>query len=61
MPFKESCKQEVYIRQASNAGHLELVFTGIDVLSSTGWRISRQVFDAVLDSEVWNSGARYTN
>ena len=55
MSFKELCKQEVYLRQASNAGHLELVFASLDVLSSTGWRINRQVFDVVL--EVWNSAA----
>ena len=57
MRFKESREQEVYLRQASDAGHLELVFAGLDVLSSTGWRINRKVFDVVL--EVWNSGERF--
>ena len=44
----------MYLWQASVAGHLELVFAGLDVLSSTGWRINCQVFDVVL--QMWNSG-----
>ena len=40
----------MYILQASDTGHLELVFVGLDVLSSTGWQINCQVFDIVLES-----------
>ncbi|KAI9061872.1 DNA/RNA polymerase [Trametes sanguinea] len=57
MRFKESREQELYLRHASDAGRLELVFAGLDVLGSTPWKINRRVFDVVL--EVWNSGKRY--
>lgn len=57
MRFKESREQEVYLRHASDAGRLELVFAGLDVLGSTPWRINRRVFDVVL--EVWNKGERF--
>ncbi|KAI0632722.1 DNA/RNA polymerase [Trametes polyzona] len=57
MRFKESREQELYLRHASDAGRLELVFAGLDVLGSTPWRINRQVFDVVL--KVWNSGDRF--
>ncbi|TFK81972.1 DNA/RNA polymerase [Polyporus arcularius HHB13444] len=57
MRFKDSREQEVYLRHASDAGRLELVFAGLDVLGSTPWRINRRVFDVVL--QVWNSGERF--
>ncbi|OSD03827.1 DNA/RNA polymerase [Trametes coccinea BRFM310] len=57
MRFKESREQELYLRHASDAGRLELVFAGLDVLGSTPWKVNRRVFDVVL--EVWNSGKRY--
>ncbi|KAI0371016.1 DNA/RNA polymerase [Pilatotrama ljubarskyi] len=57
MRFKESREQELYLRHASDAGRLELVFAGLDVLSSTPWKINRRVFDVVLS--VWNSGERF--
>ena len=57
MRFKDSREQEVYLRHASEAGQLELIFAGLDVLSSTPWKINRKVFDVVL--EVWNSGKRF--
>ncbi|RPD76822.1 DNA/RNA polymerase [Lentinus tigrinus ALCF2SS1-7] len=57
MRFKESREQEVYLRHASDAGRLELVFAGLDVLGSTPWQINRRVFDVVL--QVWNSGERF--
>lgn len=54
MRFKESVEQVNYIREASRAHHLEPVFHGLDVLSSTPWAINRNVFDVVL--EAWNKG-----
>ncbi|KAI0776637.1 DNA/RNA polymerase [Trametes elegans] len=57
MRFKESREQELYLRHASDAGRLELVFAGLDVLSSTPWKVNRRVFDVVL--QVWNSGERF--
>ena len=57
MRFKDSREQEVYLRHASEAGRLELVFAGLDVLGSTPWLINRRVFDVVL--EVWNSGEKF--
>ncbi|KAK8846742.1 hypothetical protein IAR55_005829 [Kwoniella newhampshirensis] len=54
MRYKESAEQQSYLRQASKEGHLEPVFHGLDVLSSTPWAINRKVFDIVLTA--WNNG-----
>ena len=56
MRFKDSQEQKAYLRHASDAGNVELVFAGLDVLGSTPWKINREVFDVVL--KVWNSGDR---
>lgn len=56
MRFKDSQEQQSYLRHASDQGHLELVYAGLDVLGSTPWQVNRKVFDVVL--EVWNSGER---
>lgn len=57
MRYKDSLEQSVYLQEASKEGKLELVYAGLDVLSSTPWKINKQVFDVVL--EVWNSGERF--
>ena len=57
MRFENSREQEVYVRHASEAGWLELVFAGLDVLSRKPRKINRKVLDVVL--EVWNSGRRF--
>ncbi|KAL1409899.1 DNA-directed RNA polymerase [Vanrija albida] len=54
MRFKDSIEQMNYLKAASQNDHLTPVFHGLDVLSSTPWRINRGVFDVVL--EAWNSG-----
>ncbi|OCF41176.1 DNA-directed RNA polymerase, mitochondrial [Kwoniella heveanensis CBS 569] len=54
MRYKESAEQQSYLKTASEQGHLEPVFHGLDVLSSTAWSINRKVFDVILN--VWNSG-----
>ncbi|KAJ6526642.1 hypothetical protein DFH09DRAFT_1187655, partial [Mycena vulgaris] len=56
MRFKDSIEQRSYLKHASEQGHVELVYAGLDVLGSTPWRINRRIFDVVL--EVWNSGKR---
>ncbi|KAF7331179.1 DNA-directed RNA polymerase [Mycena sanguinolenta] len=56
MRFKDSIEQRTYLKYASEQGHVELVYAGLDVLGSTPWRINKRVFDVVL--EVWNSGKR---
>jgi len=56
MRFKESIEQEIYLKEATNAGTVELVYAGLDILGSTPWRINRPIFDVVL--EVWNTGER---
>ncbi|KAJ3514954.1 hypothetical protein NLJ89_g2072 [Agrocybe chaxingu] len=56
MRFKDSLEQEVYLKEATNAGTVELVYAGLDILGSTPWRINKPIFDIVL--EVWNSGER---
>ncbi len=54
MRYKESAEQQSYLRKASESGHLEPVFHGLDVLSSTPWNINRRVFDVILTA--WNQG-----
>ncbi|KAK4689779.1 hypothetical protein P7C73_g327, partial [Tremellales sp. Uapishka_1] len=54
MRYKESVEQKSYLQQASMARHLEPVFAGLDVLSSTPWAINRNVFEVIL--QAWNSG-----
>ncbi|KAJ7737868.1 DNA/RNA polymerase [Mycena maculata] len=56
MRFKDSIEQRSYLKYASEQGHVELVYAGLDVLGSTPWRINKRVFDVVI--EVWNSGKR---
>ncbi|TFK67999.1 DNA/RNA polymerase [Pluteus cervinus] len=56
MRFKDSMEQLSYLKQASAAGNVELVYAGLDVLGSTPWKVNRRVFDVVL--QVWNSGER---
>jgi DNA-directed RNA polymerase len=56
MRFKDSQEQKAYLQHASEAGNVELVYAGLDVLGSTPWKINRQIFDIVL--KVWNSGER---
>jgi DNA-directed RNA polymerase len=56
MRFKDSIEQEVYLREATNAGSVELVYAGLDILGSTPWKINRSIFDVVV--KVWNSGVR---
>ncbi|THH27449.1 hypothetical protein EUX98_g6736 [Antrodiella citrinella] len=56
MRYKESVEQLAYLRKASELGHVELVYAGLDVLGSTPWQVNRAIFDVVL--KVWNSGIR---
>lgn len=57
MRLKDTQEQLTYLRHASAAGHMEHVYAGLDVLSSTPWIINRDVFDIVL--QVWNSGEKF--
>lgn len=57
MRYKESTEQQIYLRQASNLGNVELVYAALDVLGTTPWQINRDVFEVVL--KVWNSGERF--
>jgi len=56
MRFKENHEQEVYLREATNRGKIELIYAGLDVLSSTPWKVNKAIFEVVL--EVWNSEER---
>lgn len=56
MRFKDSQEQQSYLKHASDQGHLELIYAGLDVLGSTPWQVNRKVFDVVL--KVWNSGEK---
>ena len=57
MRYKESTEQQIYLRQASNLGNVELVYAALDVLGTTPWKINREVFEVVL--KVWNAGERF--
>lgn len=54
MRIKDSAEQLIYLNKASENDHLGKVFSGLDVLSSTCWRVNKNVFNVVL--EVWNTG-----
>ena len=54
MRYKESFEQQTYMREASDAGNLQLLYSGLDVLGETPWVINREIFEVML--EVWNSG-----
>lgn len=56
MRYKDCQEQQSYLREAAALGNVELVFAGLDVLSSTPWNINKEIFDVVL--QVWNSGER---
>ena len=56
MRFKDSSEQELYLKEATNAGTVELVYAGLDVLGSTPWKINKAIFDVLII--VWNSGER---
>jgi DNA-directed RNA polymerase len=56
MRLKDNQEQLAYLKHASELGHLELLYAGLDVLGNTPWKINRDVFDIVLS--VWNSGER---
>lgn len=56
MRFKDSSEQELYLKEATNAGTVELVYAGLDVLGSTPWKVNKAIFDVVIT--VWNSGER---
>ncbi|KAK2763279.1 DNA-directed RNA polymerase [Arachnomyces sp. PD_36] len=46
--------QKTYAKAAAKRGDLDQVFSGLDVLGATGWKINKGVFDVML--EAWNSG-----
>jgi DNA-directed RNA polymerase len=54
MRAKDSFEQLPYLKAAIEAGHAEPILHGLDVLSSTPWKINRRVFDVMLSS--WNAG-----
>ncbi|QRW12717.1 DNA-dependent RNA polymerase [Ceratobasidium sp. AG-Ba] len=54
MRVKDSFEQLSYLKHASAAGHLDLVYECLDALGETPWRINEKILKVVL--EVWNSG-----
>lgn len=51
--------QKQYAEAAADRGDLDQLFAAIDVLSQTGWRINKNVFDVMV--EAWNSGKAVAN
>ena len=52
-------QQKQYARAAVEKGDMDQVFSGLDVLAKTPWKINRAVFDVMLDA--WNSGEAVAN
>ncbi|KAK5200264.1 DNA-directed RNA polymerase [Exophiala xenobiotica] len=51
--------QKEYAVAAVERGDLDQLFTGVDILGRTGWRINKQVFNVML--QAWNSGEAIAN
>lgn len=54
MRIKDSVEQLSYLKHASAAGHVDLVYECLDALGKTPWRINEKIFNVVL--QVWNRG-----
>ncbi|GES80410.1 DNA/RNA polymerase [Rhizophagus clarus] len=54
MRSRDCPEQLAYLQKASEEGHLDRVFAGLDVLGSTCWTINKKIYKVVL--EVWNKG-----
>lgn len=52
-------QQRFYAKAAEEKGDMEQVFSGLDVLAKTPWKINRAIFDVMLDA--WNSGEAIAN
>ncbi|SCU79135.1 LAME_0A07382g1_1 [Lachancea meyersii CBS 8951] len=51
---KESPEQVAYLKAVSDAGAIENVYRGLNVLGETAWTVNRKMFDMM--SHVWNTG-----
>lgn len=54
MRTRDDPEQVSNLKQAIAEGTAEAVLHGLDVLSSTSWKVNRKVFDVM--SEAWNNG-----
>jgi DNA-directed RNA polymerase, mitochondrial len=54
MRARDCPEQLAYLQKASEEGHLDRVFAGLDVLGSTCWVINKKVYKVIL--EAWNKG-----
>lgn len=52
-------QQKQYAKVAAEKGDMDQVFSGLDVLARTAWKVNRGVFDVML--EAWNSGEAIAN
>lgn len=51
---KDSPEQMAYLKAVSDAGAIDTVYNGLNVLGETAWTVNRKIFDVM--SEVWNNG-----
>lgn len=51
--------QQEYSKAAAQRGDLDEMFSALDVLGQTGWRINKNVFNVMV--EAWNSGEAVAN
>ncbi|CAB5354995.1 unnamed protein product [Rhizophagus irregularis] len=59
MRSRDCPEQLAYLQKASEEGHLDRVFAGLDVLGSTCWTINKKIYKVVL--EAWNKGEALGN
>ncbi|OAQ65966.1 mitochondrial DNA-directed RNA polymerase [Pochonia chlamydosporia 170] len=52
-------EQKLYTKAAVEAGDMEQVFKGLDVLGKTAWRINKNVLNVMM--EAWNTGEETAN
>ncbi|SCU77301.1 LAFA_0A00936g1_1 [Lachancea sp. 'fantastica'] len=54
---KESPEQVAYLKAVSDAGAIDNVYHGLNVLGETAWTVNRKMFDIM--SHVWNTGEAF--
>lgn len=55
--IKDSAETTAYLKAASDAGNLQSVYDGLNVLGNTPWTVNRSVFEVI--SKYWNTGEKF--
>lgn len=57
MRSKDAPEQIAYLKAASDAGQLDNVYEGLNVLGETAWTVNKRMYDII--SKVWNEGTEF--